>query len=49
MNDALIHVYITFGSPSLKAMSIEEAGERSLFMEASNEARDHQDEIVSRG
>lgn len=37
--------YITFG-PMLKATPGEEAGERVLYIEASNEDRDYQDEVV---
>jgi hypothetical protein len=51
MNDAALLAqlpdFITLGTPFLKATPAEEAGERFLFMEDSNEDRDHQDEIVS--
>ena len=50
MNDAAmlaeIPEYITLGSAFLKATPAEEAGERFLFMEASNEDPDHQHEVV---
>lgn len=50
MNDAAmlaeIPEYITLGSAFLKAVPAEEAGERFLFMEASNEDPDHQHEVV---
>ena len=50
MNDAdmlaEIPEYITLGSAFLKAVPAEEAGERFLYMEASNEDPDHQHEVV---
>jgi len=50
MNDAAmlaeIPEYITLGSAFLKATPAEEAGERFLYMEASNEDPDHQHEVV---
>lgn len=50
MNDAAmlaeIPEYITLGSAFLKAVPAEEAGERFLYMEASNEDPDHQHEVV---
>ena len=50
MNDAALLAripdFIILGTPFLKATPAEEAGERFLFMEASNEDLDHQDEIV---
>ena len=50
MNDeallANIPEYITLGSAFLKATPAEEGGERLLYMEASNEDPDHQDEVV---
>lgn len=50
MNDAAmlaeIPAHITLGSAFLKATPAEEDGERYLYMEASNEGRDYQDEIV---
>mgnify|MGYP000980993659 FL=1 len=50
MNDAAmlaeIPEYITLGSAFLKATPAEEAGERFLFMEASNGTPDHQHGVV---
>lgn len=50
MNDEILLAgvpdYITFGSAFLKATPSEEGGERILYMEASNEDPDHQDEVV---
>lgn len=50
MNDELLLAnvpeHITLGSAFLKATPVEEGGERILFMEASNEDTDHQNEVV---
>lgn len=50
MNDeallASIPEHITLGSAFLKATPAEEGGERILYMEASNEDVDHQNEVV---